>query len=213
MTPFPCKTQIEVEAKFLGDEAEFVQIVQCLYEQGFSGSKKPPVHRLHVYFDDGSKLREVGCRLRCVIASGEWCRYDFKADDPTGQGETTEVSLEKTNPIPLAEVINSLAALLPEGTPKVRLLAMREDAGIILVMTGRHEKAVLLREDLEVEVSWDVLTPLKSGIPLSEIEIELLSNARPAFDKCISSLETSLNLQRSFATKLDRAMMTLQKMM
>jgi hypothetical protein len=206
MTPYPYNTQIEVEAKFFGGEAQFGQILQWLYEQGFSGSKVPPVHRIHVYFDDGSKLRDVGCRLRCIIASDEWCRYDFKADDPTGHSETTEVSLKKTTPISLTEAINALAALLPEGAPKAELLAVREDARVILVMTGTHEKAVLRCEDLEVEVSWDVLTPLESGIPLSEIEIELLSSARPAFDKCISSLQTSLNLQRSFATKLDRAM-------
>lgn len=197
---------IEVEAKFLGGEREFEEIVGWLVGQGFSVERRDPVHRIHIYFDDADKLRRRGCRLRCVIAAGEWCRYDFKAVDPPRPGETLEISEKTEGPIPIREAIVSLANSLPEGEPKAHLLNMGDSARVVLVMMGWHRKAAARRGDLALEVSWDILTPLEAGLPLSEIEIELESGSRRAFDVCISNIEKDLDLCRSDVSKLERGL-------
>lgn len=205
MTPNTPGSHIEVEAKFLGGKAEFQRILATLEQEGFSVSPKPPTHRLHVYFDDGNKLRQAGCRLRCVIASGEWCRYDFKADDPTEHGETTEISVKKSGPVSINEAVSELVGLMCDGEHKSTLLALKDAVRVTMVMIGSHEKAVLRRDGLEVELSWDVLIPIESGVHLSEIEIELLSGDRKLFDAFVSHVERSLELTRSHSSKLDRA--------
>ena len=197
---------IEIEAKFQGGVRECEQIVAWFEGQGFKIERKESVHRVHVYFDDKECLRNGGCRLRCVIAPGEWCRYDFKADDPSGRGETTEVSLMKPQPIPLAEAVSGLASPLAEGEPKSALLAGIGSLQVILVMTGTHRKAMAIRDGLKLELSWDVLVPLETGVPLSEIEIELLEGSRADFNACIAELETTLGLVRSGGTKLGTAL-------
>lgn len=206
MTFNSSKLAVEVEAKFFGCEPEFKSIVGWLEKEGFSGSKKPAVHRIHVYFDDDAKLRNAGCRLRCVIASGEWCRYDFKADDPSGRGETTEVSIEHSTPIPLAVVIEDILGRLPDGPPRNRLEEVRDSALLVLAMMGTHWKTVAVRENLELEVSWDVLIPLDSGTPISEVEVELLSGQRRDFDSVISRMATELRLEHVTVSKYERAL-------
>lgn len=197
---------IEVEAKFLGGRQELEAVLAWLKEGRFSVERKSPVHRIHVYFDHNDKLRSLGCRLRCIIAAGEWCRYDFKADDPTGRGNTTEVSVRRSAAIPLQDAAAEIAQSIPEGAAiKSWLLDSAARFQTISIMTGRHQKAVARRDDLDVEVSWDVLTPLDSGVPLSEVEIELLRGECPAFDSLVQALEGSLQLKRGSASKLQQA--------
>lgn len=200
------KSGIEVEAKFQGGQPECDRIFGWFEESGFAVKRKAPVHRAHVYFDDQDRLRASGCRLRCIIASGEWCRYDFKVDDPTGRGETQEVSLKKTQPISLPEAVAGLAASLDEGPVKSALLSVAMTAQVILVMTGTHQKCIASGHGLELEISWDLLIPLESGVPLSEIEIELLRGARSDFDACIQAVERKLGLTRSDGSKLEKAL-------
>lgn len=202
---------IEVEAKFQGGQVECDRIVGWFAEHGFEVERKDPVHRVHVYYDDQERLRTTGCRLRCIIAPGEWCRYDFKADDPTGRGETTEVSLKKSQPISLSDAVKGLAASLAQKEPKSALLSTSTSLQVTLVMTGTHQKFIATFDGLELEISLDVLIPLYSGVPLSEIEIELLAGWRSAFDANISRLECSQKLIRVHGSKLNRALQAMEK--
>jgi hypothetical protein len=206
MASNPSNSQVEVEAKFQGGRQECERIIGWFEENGFAVERKEPVHRVHVYFDDASKLRGAGSRLRCIIAPGEWCRYDFKADDPTGRGETTEVSLKKPQPIPFAEAVSGLAASLAEGEPKSALLAVKNSVRVILVMTGTHRKFISIKGGLKLETSWDYLVPLETGVLLSEIEIELLAGERSDFDACVAKLAAALGLSRSGGSKLETAL-------
>lgn len=206
-SPASDPAHVEVEAKFLGGETQYREIVDWLSKEGgFSTEPRPPVHRLHIYFDCDGVLQRTGCRLRCVIAAGEWCRYDFKAEDEKGRDETLEVSVKKPSPVPLTGVIDELLALLMNGPPREGLSQVRDSARIVLVMSGKHVKTMAKQEDLKIEVSWDVLTPIDSGIPLSEIEVELCSGERAEFDRCAGMLETTLGLERSRLSKIDRAL-------
>ena len=206
MASFHSISNIEVEAKFQGAEQECERIIEWFEENGFAVERKEPVHRVHVYFDDSERLRAVGCRLRCIIAPREWCRYDFKADDPTGRGETAEFSLKKLLPVPLSEAIAALSSSLPESAARTALLAAKDSARVILVMTGTHQKFLATSNGLDVEISRDLLVPLISGIPLSEIEIELVNGSRTVFDSCIQSMENTLGLTRNSVSKLERAL-------
>jgi len=197
---------VEVEIKFQGGQQECNQIVAWFAEHGFEVERKEPVHRVHVYFDDQERLRTAGCRFRSVIAPGEWCRYDFKADDRTGRGETTEVSLKKPLPVPLPEAIATLASSLPETAAKAALLGVKDSVRVILVMTGTHQKFIAIKDGLNLEISWDCLVPLETGVPLTEVEIELLTGERSDFDGCIEELQTALGLARSCGSKLDTAL-------
>jgi hypothetical protein len=210
MTSSSQTAYIEIEAKFQGGQQECDRIVGWLEGQGFKIERKEPVHRVHVYFDDQDCLRNGGCRLRCVIAPGEWCRYDFKADDPSGRGETTEVSLKRLQPIPLAEAVSGLAASLQETPAKRALLELKDTARVLLVMTGRHLKVIAVKDGLKLEISWDVLVPLETGVQLSEIEIELLDGPRTDFDTCVAKLAAALGLSRSGGSKLEMALADLK---
>jgi inorganic triphosphatase YgiF len=199
-------SEIEIEAKFTGGEEERERIAEWFEEHGFRIEHRPPVHRVHIYFDDQDRLRTSGCRLRCIIAPGEWCRYDFKADDPSGRHETNEISLKMPHPIPLPEAVSDLAASLSESAAKSALLDVRDAVGIVLVTTGTHQKFIATGKELELEISWDVLIPIETGVPLSEIEIEILHGPRSGFDACIDGIEQILHLKRSHISKLEAAM-------
>ncbi|MBE0541747.1 MAG: hypothetical protein IH623_10215 [Verrucomicrobia bacterium] len=194
---------IEVEAKFLGGYAEFGRILSWLSGQkGFECVRKAVVHRIHVYFDDGSRLKEIGCRFRCVIAPGEWCRYDFKADD--NSGATLEVSIKKDMPAALPEVIDQLVEKVPEGEARQRLADVRATARMVLALVGKHQKALLRGPALELEVSWDVLSSLESGATISEVEVELVSGERRDFENCAALMAHEVKLERVYESKLDR---------
>ena len=197
-------TGIEVEAKFPGGQRECVQIIGWFEERGFTVERQEPVHRIHVYFDDNGRLQEAGCRLRCVIAVGEWCRYDFKADDPSGKGNTLEISEKGDQPIPIVQAVKKLAVKLSESPERERLLSIEKSARIILVATGCHKKAILRLGELAMELTWDTLVPLDTGIALSEIEIEWIDGLREEFDLWVATLERELSLVREHRSKLVR---------
>jgi hypothetical protein len=176
-------SQIEVEVKFQGGQQECDGIVGWFEENGFDVQRKVPFHRVHVYFDDHDRLRSTGSRLRCVIAPEHWCRYDFKADDPNGRGETLEVSSKAPQPIPLPEAVSRLAASLAESPARTSLLAVKDSARVILVMTGTHQKFIAIKADLKMEISWDVLVPFDPGLA-GGIEIGTLDN-QPIFCESI----------------------------
>lgn len=204
---------IEVEAKFLGGEVEYGRIVEWLERKSEAGCElRPAIHRIHVYFDSGESLRRGGCRLRCVIAAGEWCRYDFKVDDPSGRDETMELSIKRDGPMPLGEVIDEFLTKLPKnGAPGGHLASIRDSARVVLVLAGTHHKAMARCEGVEVEVSWDTLVPLESGIPLSEVEVELLAGERVGFDALIHGLSQDLGLTVSHLSKYERVMAATRK--
>jgi len=205
MTTAATNPPIEVEAKFLGGQHEFKRILDWLNaRQHFKAVRQPCVHRIHVYFDEGSKLRDAGCRLRCVLAAGEWCRYDFKAEGPSGA--TLEVAIKKDTPAPLPEMIDELVKKLHKGRFRRRLEDVKQTARIILTALGTHEKAVCSGPTLELEVSRDVLTSLESGTAISEVEVELESGKRGEFDRQIALMGAELKLERTFETKLERLM-------
>ena len=203
MTLNPTNSSIEIEAKFQGGQSEFEQILAWLSgKNGFESVRKAVVHRIHVYFDHGSRLKEIGCRLRCVIAPGDWFRYDFKADDSSGS--TLEVSIEKEMPAPLPEVIDELLAQVSESEARHRLLDIRNAARITIVLSGAHQKAVIRSPHLDLEVSWDVLTSCESGDRISEVEVELLSGERKDFENCITQISIDSKLERIYGSKLER---------
>ena len=198
---------IEVEAKFLGGQPEFMQILDWMKSQeGFDCVQKPAVDRIHVYFDDRFKLRDAGCRLRCVIATGQWCRYDFKAECGNVQNETLELSINRTSPVLIRSVINEMRERLPDGGPRKVLGEIQETAQIVIVMVGQHLKTIVRKGDLEVEVSWDHLTLLDRGDVLSEVEVELKHGAKEAFYRVIEGLEHELVLKRTQTSKYQRAL-------
>lgn len=196
----------EIEAKFLGGRDEYDQITGWLEKHGFAIERKEPIHRIHIYFDHQEALRSEGCRFRCVIAPGEWCRYDFKADDPTGKGETLEMSIKREDPGSLVDVFREVAQSLPDSRQKSLLLPKAESLRTIMVMSGHHQKALASNSGLHLEISLDTLIPVESGVPLSEVEVELVQGNREDFDSCIHSLERNLQLKRGSASKLDRAL-------
>ena len=205
--PSSNRSALEIEAKFGGGATEYRKIVDWLgNDGGFSNKTSPPVHRFHVYFDFDSVLQQAGCRLRCVIAAGEWCRYDFKVEDQNGRGETVEVSIKKSSPAPLANVIQEMLEHLGDTRSKQRLLQVRDSAHIVLAMTGEHVKTISTRGRLKIEVSWDVVIPVDTGMPLSEIEVELCSGARSAFDRLTAMLQVTFALNRIRLSKIDRAL-------
>ncbi|MEM6916166.1 MAG: hypothetical protein AAF491_06320 [Verrucomicrobiota bacterium] len=198
---------IEIEAKFPGGNTEFEAIVAWLRnEGGFAVEPLRKIHRVHIYFDAGDLLKKAGCRLRCIIAPGEWVRYDFKADDPTGGRETLEFSQKATNPLQIANVVTNFCARLPNGGWSEALEASRDGMSICLAMTGTHVKAIASRNSLELELSWDVLSVIDSGKLLSEIEVELLSGSSEDFEICIRKLQSNLKLAPEPRSKLDRLM-------
>jgi hypothetical protein len=203
MTFNPTNPTIEVEAKFLGGNAEFERILGWLSKQkGFECIRRGTVHRIHIYFDDGSRLKEIGCRLRCVTTPGEWCRYDFKADDSSGA--TLEVSVKKDMPASLPEIIDELAQRVPEGEARRRLGDVRDTARMILALVGNHQKATFRGQASELEVSWDVLSSLESGVSISEVEVELVSGERLDFENCVAHMANDLKLERIYESKLER---------
>ena len=202
MNPNPPTQAIEVEAKFLGGKEEFARITDWLKAQGFSAEYRDAVQRFHIYFDDADSLRAGGCRLRCVIAVGEWCRYDFKADHASGA--TLEISVKKDRPAPIPEIIDQLVGKVPVGSARSRLEDVRDTARMILTLLGNHQKVVFCGSAVELEVSWDVLTSVESGSTISEVEVELVSGERSDFEKCITLMTSDLNLQAIHRNKLDR---------
>lgn len=194
---------IEIEAKFQGGPEECEGILSWLAAQGFGIERKEPVQRVHVYFDDNEHLRLAGCRLRCVFAPGEWYRYDFKADDPSGGGETSESSVKHPQPVSVAEAIESLRSLVPSGPPRQALDALGKAPAIVFVLDGSHEKAMARGEGLELEVSRDLLTCMKSGCTLSEVEVELVSGHKPEFDRLMARMEAEIPLLRTDLSKLE----------
>jgi hypothetical protein len=140
--------------------------------------------------------------LRCVIAVGEWCRYDFKADD--GSGGTLEVSTKKEVPSPIPIIIDELAQKAPGGEARCRLGNVRHTARMILALIGSHQKAMFRGPALELEVSWDVLTSLESAARISEVEVELVSGQRSDFEHHIAVMESKLGLERIYGSKLER---------
>lgn len=204
MNPNPPSQVIEVEAKFLGGKEEFARITDWLKAEGFSAEDRGVVQRFHIYFDDGDTLRAKGCRLRCVVAIGEWFRYDFKVDDkPTA---TLEFSVKRHTPAPLAEIIDELVAQARGCDACNGLMKVRNTARIIAVFVGKHQKAVFRGPALELEVSWDVLTSLESGATISEVEVELVSGERGDFEKQISLISNEAKLGRIYGNKLERLM-------
>lgn len=198
---------IEVEAKFLGGQPEFEKILDWLEsKKGFECARKPDVHRIHVYFDDGFKLRDAGCRLRCVIAAGEWCRYDFKAENGSTREETLEVCIRKSAPVSIRSLIHEMLKKLPLGHHRSLLASVRDAAQIVLVMAGTHQKTLAVKEDLHLEISWDQLALVDTGGVISEIEIELKRGTRDAFDKCIQVLEQELVVKRIRASKYQQGL-------
>ena len=195
---------LEIEAKYLGGSEEFTRVIGWFTGQGFDVERKSPTHRLHVYFDSESRLQNGGCRLRCIVAPGEWVRYDFKADDPSGRRETLEICQPLDEPIALAQVVPGILDQLPEGPIRQVLDSTADALGITLVMTGRHSKTLARRNDLELELSWDVLSALDTGRRISEIEIEYISGSRGSFEVCVSRLERDLGLTQESRSKLDR---------
>jgi len=206
-SPNQPEVPVEVEAKFLGGDVECRAITDLLTTVGcFACEKKAPVYRLHAYFDADGILHDSGCRLRCVVAAGEWCRYDFKAEDKSGRCETLEVAIKHSTPVPLAALIEDILRKLPDCPPRKRLEEIRDSAFLVLAMTGTHLKTIARRENLELEVSWDVLVPLDSGVPISEVEVELLLGERSDFDSVISRMATELCLDHISASKYERAL-------
>lgn len=200
-------SHVEVEAKFLGDQEQYSQIISWFEGEGFTVDQQPEVHRIHLYFDAEEKLRKRGCRLRCVVAPGEWWRYDFKAEDPAKKGNTLETSIKTRRLIPLPEVVGELARTLGDENLDSVLRDTGQSARIILVMDGRHQKAHLHQENLRLEVSWDVLVPIISAKSFSEIEVELVSGDREAFDTFIDRCSRALNLALSSESKLERGLL------
>jgi inorganic triphosphatase YgiF len=76
----------------------------------------------------------------------------------------------------------------------------------ILTMTGSHLKLIARANELILEVSWDTLTLSDSGISMSEVEVELVSGGREAFDRCMAQIGTELELRRETRSKLQRAL-------
>lgn len=201
----PVSKGIEIEAKFPGDESKFEAIIAWLRSEGGFAIEAPrTIHRVHLYFDDDGRLRGAGCRLRCIVAPGEWIRYDFKADDPSGGRETLEFSKKESAPLQIDNVIADFQDQLPNGKWSEALEASRSGISICLAMTGTHVKAIAARDSLELELSWDTLSVIDSGKSLSEIEVELVSGSSDDFESCIRKLQGALNLRPEARSKLDR---------
>jgi len=206
MTSDPTNPPVEVEAKFLGGESEFQRILGWLEAHQYSKSiRKPPVNRLHVYFDADGVMYRAGCRLRCVVAAGEWCRYDFKAECGNVHNETVELSINKTTPVLTGSVINEMLERLPDGEPRKILSEIQKTARIVVVMVGRHLKTIARKGDLELEISWDQLTLLDTGGVISEVEVELIHGTKDAFDTIVLDLERTMVLKRVQASKYQQA--------
>jgi len=194
MTSSTQTAKLEVEAKFWGSQQDCDRIVGWLAEQGFKIERKEPVHRVHVYFDDHGRLRTAGCRLRCVIAPGEWCRYDFKTTDADGLVGIMEASVAHPTPVPVAQAVTELLQKLPVSGLGKPLDSINNTLAIALVMTGTHYKTVAECDALKLEVSWDLMVPLDSGIALSEVEVELLHGELPAFESLVQRMAESLSI-------------------
>lgn len=203
MKPAGTGCGVEVEAKFLGGHAEFERTLGWLSEtKGCECVRKGTAHRVHFYFDDGSRLRDIGCRLRCVLAPGEWCRYDFKADDASGA--TLEISIKKDMPAPLPEVIDELLEKLGEGDARQQLALVRNTARMSLTLVGCHAKAISHNSQLELEVSWDTLTSIETGATISEVEVELINGKAAVFETHMACLARDAKLIRTNENKLER---------
>jgi len=204
----PTDIPVEVEAKFPGGEMECRAIVDYLVSHGaFACESLAPKHRMHVYFDAGRVLHNCGCRLRCVVAPGEWCRYDFKAEDLSGGGETLEVSIKKPAPVHIAAVIQELLLQFQDGSHQKILGEIQDDVNIALVMLGEHRKTLARRADLELEVSWDRLTLVDTGGLISEIEVELKSGPRELFDRTVQDIEREVGVNRIQTAKYAQALL------
>jgi len=203
MRPSPANPPIEVEAKFLGAHAEFERTLGWLSEhKGCECVRKGTAHRVHFYFDDGSRLRGIGCRLRCVVAPGEWCRYDFKAD--AGSGATLEVSIKKDMPAPMPEIIDELVEKASGVEARQQLVLVRNTTRMILALVGSHEKAIVRNSQMELEVSWDTLNSVETGGAISEVEVELITGTTADFENCMACLARDAKLERTYTSKLER---------
>jgi hypothetical protein len=204
MKPAESESSIEIEVKYLGAEEECERILGWLEAQEFEIERKEPIHRIHVYFDDEDRLRTVGCRLRCVIAPGEWCRYDFKADGWPQFGKTLEVSQKKALPLALPEVIDELLVNVPDDVLREQLSQVRNTAKARITLLGLHSKVIVSNGNLKLEVTLDRLTSIESGLTCSEIEVELIDGEHALFEQFMSVMSSQLDLTRIHGTKLDR---------
>ncbi len=73
-------------------------------------------------------------------------------------------------------------------------------------MLGEHHKTTVWRNDLEIEVSWDVLTLVESGRIISEIEIELKKGGRNIFNQCGDQIVKDLKLSCVHLSKYQQAL-------
>jgi len=68
-------------------------------------------------------------------------------------------------------------------------------------MLGEHHKTRLWRDNVEIEISWDVLTLVQSGRVISEIEIELRQGDKSVLNQCAKRIEEDLGLPCIHASK------------
>lgn len=200
----------EIEVKFLGGEAEYMAIVRWFTNHGsFSVEPRGAVRRIHVYFDRDRLLQQTGSRLRCVVALGEWHRYDFKSPSGSAGRESLEISFKTETPVPIESAIDRISESVEDHQQMERLLMVRKSPQLLAVMAGEHHKTTVRFDGLELEISWDTLIPLDSGVTLSEVEVELVSGRRYEFEQYLETIQKTLRLKRGNLTKLDQALKNL----